>query len=100
MKRALRRHHDRVAKTRRIRILLSRGVCVRRYEWPYCSASGPKIWRRMERLIMNEPGWWTHAKVNLPARIETHRLERRILRGLDADLLLWPDCKKPHDYYW
>jgi hypothetical protein len=34
------------------------------------------------------------------ARIKTHRFEHRILRGYDADLLLWPDCKRPHDYYW
>jgi hypothetical protein len=43
----LRRHHERVAKARRIR-------------------RGPRIW--------------------------THRLEHRILRGCDADLILWPDC--------
>ena len=42
----------------------------------------------------------THATVIQPARIKTHRLEHRILRGYDADLLLWPDCKRPHDYYW
>jgi hypothetical protein len=49
---------------------------------------------------MNEPGWWTHAKVIQPARIKTLRLEHRILGGCDADLLLWADCKRPHDYYW
>jgi len=54
----------------------------------------------MERLVMSEPGWWTHATVIRPARIKTHRFEHRILRGYDADLLIWPDCKRPHDYYW
>jgi hypothetical protein len=54
----------------------------------------------MERLVMNEPGWWTHATVIQLARIKTHRFEHRILRGYDADVLLWPDCKRPHDYYW
>jgi hypothetical protein len=104
MKRALRRHHERVAKARRIRILRSHGAWVPRQEWPYdrlgCSAWEPRIWRSMERLVMNEPGWWTHATVIQPARIETHRLEHRILHGCDADSLLWPDCKRPHDYYW
>jgi hypothetical protein len=91
MKRALRRHHERVAKARRTRILLG-------HRAPH--AWGPKIWQSMERLVMNEPGWWTHATVIQPARIKTHRFEHRIFRGYDADLLPWPDCKKPHEYYW
>jgi len=94
MERALRRHHERVAKARRLRILLGHGAWVAPHAW------GPKIWHSMERLVMNEPGWWTHATVIRPARIKTHRFEHRILRGYDADLLLWPDCKRPHDYYW
>jgi hypothetical protein len=94
MKRALRRHHERVAQARRIRILLSHGAWLPRHAW------GPKIWHSMERHLTNEPGWWTHATVIQPARIKTHRLEHRILRGCDADLLTWPDCKRPHDYYW
>jgi hypothetical protein len=94
MKRALRRHHERVARARRIRILLSHGAWVPRHAWR------PKIWHSMARLVMNEPGWWTHETVIQPARIETHRLEHRILCACDADLLLWPDCKRPHDYYW
>jgi hypothetical protein len=94
MKRALRRHHERVAKARHIRILRSHGAWVRHHVWE------PKIWHSMRRLVMNEPGWWTHATVVQPARIKTHRLEHRILRGCDVDLLFWPDCKRPHDYYW
>ena len=94
MKRALRRHHERVANARRIRILRSHGAWVSRRVWE------PIIWRSMARLVMSEPGWWTHATVIQPARIKTHRLEHRIVRGCDAELLLWPDCKKPHDYYW
>ncbi len=38
MKRALRRHHERAAKARRIRILLSHGAWVAPHAW------GPKIW--------------------------------------------------------
>jgi len=91
MKRALRRHHERVAQARRIRILLSHGAWL---HWR------PNIWHSMQRLVMNEPGWWTHATVIQPARIKTHRLEHGIVRGSDPDVLLWPDCKRPHDYYW
>jgi hypothetical protein len=43
----------------------------------------------MERLAMDEPGWWTHATVIQPARTETHRLEHNFLRGCDADLFQW-----------
>jgi hypothetical protein len=51
-------------------------------------------------LVMNEPGWWVHERVILPARTRTHRLEREVKRGCDPDSLIWPDCKRPHDYYW
>jgi|SRR5271156_2121831 hypothetical protein len=97
MKRALRRHQKHVAKAGRTRILLQHGAWVLRHEW---GAWEPKIWHCLQRVVMNETGWWTHATVTQPARNETHRLEHRILRGCDAELLLWPDCKKPHDYYW
>ncbi len=49
---------------------------------------------------MNEPGWWVHDRVIVPARTVTRRLEQEVERGRDPDLLLWPDCKRPHDYYW
>jgi len=51
MNRALRRHHERVAKARRIRILLSHGAWVPPRGW------GPKVWHSMKHLVMNEPGW-------------------------------------------
>ena len=97
MKRALRRHQQRVAKARRTQILLSHRAWI---PGDGCSAWEPKIWHSMKRLVMNEPGWWTHVTVIQPARIEAHRLEHHILRGYDPDSLVWPDCKKPHDYYW
>jgi hypothetical protein len=50
--------------------------------------------------VMNEPGWWVHDHVIVPARVVTRRLEHDVERGRDPDLLLWPDCKRPHDYYW
>jgi hypothetical protein len=49
---------------------------------------------------MNEPGWWVHDRVVVPARTKTRHLEHEVERGRDPDMLVWPDCKKPHDYYW
>ena len=84
----LRRHHGRVAKARRIQILLSHGILDPRH------ARGLKLWKSMERIVMNEPGWCTHATLIQPARIETHRLEHRVVRGCDPDLIPWPGCKR------
>lgn len=91
MKRSVRRHQQRVAKARRVRILLRHGA------W---TSFQPKIWLPLCRLVMSEPGWWVHERVILPARTKTHRLEREVKRGRDPDSLVWPDCKRPHDYYW
>lgn len=68
--------------------------------WAPPGHSGPKIWQSLCRLVMNEPGWWVHDRVIVPARTETRRLEHEVKRGRDPESLLWPDCKRPHDYYW
>jgi hypothetical protein len=96
MKRSVRRYQQRVAKVRRVRILLRHGAWTpsRLYRWD------PKIWQSVDRLVMNEPGWWVHDRVVVPARTATRRLEHEVERGRDPNSLLWPDCKKPHDYYW
>lgn len=94
MKRSVRRHQQRVAKARRVRILLRHGA------WTPFSYWQPKTWQPLCRLVMNEPGWWVHERVILPARTKAHRLEREVQRGRDPDSLVWPDCKRPHDYYW
>ena len=94
MKRSVRRHQQRVAKARRVRILLRHGA------WTPFSYWEPKIWLPVCRQVMSEPGWWVHKRVILPARTKTHPLEREVKRGRDPDLLVWPDCKRPHDYHW
>jgi hypothetical protein len=94
MKRSVRRHQQRLAKARRVRILLRHGA------WTPFSYWQPKIWLPLCRLVMSEPGWWVHERVISPARTKTHRLEREVKRGRDPDSLVWPDCKRPHDYYW
>jgi hypothetical protein len=94
MKRSVRRYQQRVAKARRVRILLRYGAWTRSTDWQ------PKIWQPLCRLVMSEPGWWVHERVIQPARVRTHRLEWEVKRGRDPDSLIWPDCSRPHDYYW
>jgi hypothetical protein len=94
MKRSVRRYQRRVATARRVRILLQHRA------WAPSSYWQPKIWRPFCRLLMNEPGWWVHERVILPARTTTRGLERAVEQGREPDSLIWPDCKRPHDYYW
>jgi len=96
MKRSVRRHQQRVARFRRTRILLSR------VGWPGSTPGQrePSNWKSLSRLIMNEPGWWVHDRVMVPARTETRFLEHNIKRGHDPESVVWPDYKRPHDYYW
>jgi hypothetical protein len=94
MERSVRHHQQRVAKARRVRILLQHGAWTESHRWE------PKIWRPLCRAVMNEPGWWVHDQVIVPARAMTRRLEHEVERGRDPDLLVWPDCKRPHIYYW
>jgi hypothetical protein len=103
MKRSIRRHQQRVAKLRRIRILRARGAfrawCGLGNVTPHWS--GPdKPWAQMNSLIMNEPGWWRHEMAVVPGRIDIHRLEHAIQCGRDADSVIWPDCRRPYPYYW
>jgi len=54
----------------------------------------------MDQLVMSEPGWWCHERVIVPARILSNRMEHSIKCGFDPDAVIWPDYRKPHDYYW
>src|SRR5689334_25404811 len=56
-KRSVRRCRQRVAKARRVRILLRHGA------WTPAGYWQPKIWRPLCRLVMSEPGWWVHERV-------------------------------------
>ncbi len=94
MKRSVRRYQQRVANARRVRILLRHGAWTQRHR---CE---PKVWQPLRRVVMNEPGWWVHEQVIVPARVVTHRLEREVERGRDPDSSVWPDCRRPHSYYW
>jgi len=94
MKRSVRRYQQAVANARRVRILMRHGA------WNPSLGRELETWRSLSRHVMNEPGWWVHDRVVVPARITTRRFEHQIERGYDPDSLLWPDCKKPHEYYW
>jgi len=93
MNRSVRRYQQRVAKARRVRILISHGAWASSH-WE------PKIWRQLRRMVLNEPGWWVHQRIVVPARTETRRLEHQVKQGHEPDSVLWPDFKKPHVYYW
>lgn len=103
MKRSIRRHQQRVAKLRRVRILRAhgafRGYCGFGYVFPQWS--GPdKPWATIGRQVMNDPGWWRHERSVVPARIATHRLEHLVNSGRDPDSLNWPNFRRPYAYYW
>jgi hypothetical protein len=101
MKRAFRRYKKQVAKAQHIRILKMHGAW-KNHSSCFCGGRTwkPKPWRPMNRLVMNEPGWWCHERMVVPARIRSKRIEHDIERGMDPDACNWPDYKKPHDYYW
>lgn len=92
MSRSIRRHQQAVARIRKSRILSTRGAY---WYWPEC-----KFWKPINRSMMNEPGWWVHEWMTVPARRKQARIERAIVRGLDPEGVSWPDNRKPHKYYW
>jgi len=90
MSRSIRRHQIAVAKLRKLHILLQH-MSLEYVRRP---------WRQTGRMVMNEPGYWTHEMTIQPARVRSQQLAQLVLRGADPDSFLWPDYKKPHVYYW
>lgn len=90
MSRSIRRHQIAVAKVRKLRIVSQ--------FWG--SRHGVKRpWRELNRSVMNEPGWWVHEWMTVPARRRSRQLEHLVVRGVE-DSWRWPDNRKPHLYYW
>jgi hypothetical protein len=90
MSRSIRRHQIAVAKVRKLRIV---SQC-------WGSRHGVKRpWRELSRAVMNEPGWWVHDWMTVPARHRSRQLEHLVVRGVE-DHWRWPDNRKPHKYYW
>ena len=52
------------------------------------------------RWYRDTPRWWRLVFMTRPKRREVKRLETKILKGEDAEELVWPVDKKPHLYYW
>jgi hypothetical protein len=50
--------------------------------------------------LMNEPGYWVHERMTVPARRRESALLRAVRAGEDAEGVVWPDNRKPHSYYW
>ena len=113
MDRSKRFHQKRVAKIRKIR---------RIYEdlswheihpyWAYWKQAWTKLYDRPPRHerwwhkrcqpcdYSKNPSRWNHAMNIQPARAEANRKLDAVVRGVESDLLIWPDYKKPCEYYW
>lgn len=110
-KRSLRRHQQRVAHLRHVRIIWQTfpwhwegtpfHVIPEPDEWLY-RWRRRKPWQDVPRLTMNgEPKSWQYDHNIRPSRIRQNQLLRAIERGLDPDLVRrWPDYRKPHIYFW
>jgi len=52
------------------------------------------------RWLQSYPRWHDKLFHTRPARRQTKFLAIQVLKGADADGLVWPDGRKPHVYYW
>ncbi len=97
MDRGTRRHHAERVRIRKHRRLWVSENAKRLWQDGYRC----RLWRPMHKLTMNGyPKWWDVAYHTRPARIRSNRLLHLIERGVDSDLLNFPDYRKPHIYYW
>jgi len=64
--------------------------------------AGTRHARSRGHWLRHWPRWWDIVFHTRPRRIETHRLEHKILSGhLDPDDAAWPlGNHRPHVYYW
>ncbi|EGG9814464.1 hypothetical protein ID007_004325 [Salmonella enterica] len=46
------------------------------------------------------PGWWNNLYSTCPRRVDDRRNIHAIMRGGDADGMVWHDNKKPVSYHW
>lgn len=94
MSRSLRRFQKRVARARKVRILVQRWGLK---GWHH----RPHLWRPIGELVMNEPGWWVREFVTRPARVRSRHLCQLVKIGrADPEGANWPDYRRPHVYYW
>ena len=104
MKRSIRRHQQRVAKLRHLRLIWRHTT----WYWhgrgndPAGWQTSNKPWQAVHRSSMGgEPKWWQKEQNLQPSRIRQNRLLRAVERGVNPDTISrWPDYRKPHIYYW
>lgn len=51
-------------------------------------------------MMHSYPAWHDREFHNKPHRAAVRRTEKAILKGADADGVVWPHPRKPHIYYW
>lgn len=57
--------------------------------------------RALGGQLMTDPGWWNHLYDIVPARRRTKALLGVVKKLPDvADEAIFPDYKRPHNYYW
>lgn len=100
MKRALRRHQQRVAKLKLTWIASS-------HRWRRYDGEPSLAWElhwqsrnQIGRWVMNEPKCWRKEMHIRPSRSRANHRLKLVLNGREAESFLWPDYKKPHIYYW
>ncbi len=82
MDRGTRRHH-----TARIRVRKNRRLWEEHGHW-------------LKLTMSSYPKWWDVEYHTRPARIRSNGLLHLIERGVDSDVLHFPNYRKPHIYYW
>ena len=96
MDRGTRRHH-----AARIRIRKNRRLWEEHGHWLWEPGARSKLWWPMHKLTMSSyPKWWDVEYHTRPARIRSNGLLHLIERGVDSDVLHFPNYRKPHLYYW
>ena len=53
-------------------------------------------------LYNSAPGWWCNLMMERPARRKTKNLCKKVVLAEleEAEEIMFPLAKKPHDYYW
>lgn len=54
----------------------------------------PHVWHG------NWPRWWDKVHHTRPTRRQSRALELIARKGEDSDGMVWPNGRKPHNYYW
>jgi hypothetical protein len=68
--------------------------------WYYRKYKKKYFQDQWHHFFMTTPSWWTREHMIQPARKDSKRKLKTILKGIDAENILWADYKRPHIYYW